>query len=292
MIFSTKHKIQAIQGWKMFASVAILGLSLLLPVQGVQAQSLDSMYFSGGYYNSQLKGQLSQTADSILVVNVRWVSNSDPYTIHYDVGTSMLVSEDTVLTNYHVVKEYAELPAGSKGTLRVASPSNPLQAIDAQIIKADKNRDMALLKLSQKVSYTPITFSKARDNEPVYTIGYPENPMGQLTLLDRLTGDANFKLNTLSSTWVYDAQSKDVPGMDYVGSMQRAVKQGNSGGPVLDADMHVVGMMTFTYKGKTYFINAKTLQEFIGSTTTVKGTISASGSTNIITVPGRIVGKP
>lgn len=44
--------------------------------------------------------------------------------------------------------------------------------------------------------------------------------------------------------------------------------QGNSGGPVLDQNNRVIGMMTFVYGGRTYYITSKTLQSFIKDSAT------------------------
>ena len=48
-----------------------------------------------------------------------------------------------------------------------------------------------------------------------------------------------------------------------MGNIVKAMAQGNSGGPVLDQNNRVVGMMTFVYGGRTYFISSKTLQAFV-----------------------------
>ncbi|MGF7049970.1 S1-C subfamily serine protease [Paenibacillus sp. DS2015] len=224
------------------------------------AQSLDSMYFVGGF-TKIIQEKLARTSDSIFVVNVTLSDEDDPESAYYSIGTSILISEDELITNYHVIQDYAEMKATDEATLRVASPANLSEWIEADVVFTDKKRDTAILKLHQKVKYQPITFEQARDNQSVITIGYPANPTGQLILLDQLD-DTQILWNTVTKTRIYKSHER-LFGKNYIGSVPIELAHGNSGGPVLDQNMNVVGMMTFVYDGRTYFLTADTLEIFI-----------------------------
>ena len=153
---------------------SIIAVSLLAGQTGMAAaQAVNTIHFTG-YFDKQLRAQMAVTADSFPVVNVRLVKQDEPDMVYYDVGTSILISKDEVLTNYHVVQEFAELKDGDEGTLTVASPGHLERPIKAKIIKTDPVTDMALLKLDKDMDAEPVTFASARDNQIVYTIGFPK----------------------------------------------------------------------------------------------------------------------
>ncbi|MNP14023.1 Serine protease [compost metagenome] len=197
-------------------------------------------------------------------MNARLIQADSPGMAKYYIGTAILISEDEVITNYHVIEDFNELKDPDQGTLQIASPAKLSEKIEASVVFTDKERDIAILKLHQKVDYQPVTFAEAYDNQSVMTIGYPANPSGQLLLLDRLNkGEGNHTLwNTIAKRRIYSSHAS-VVGKDYVGSMQKEIAQGNSGGPVLDQNLNVVGMVTFVYEGMTYFLTTDTLNEFI-----------------------------
>ncbi|PAD31224.1 S1 family peptidase [Paenibacillus sp. 7523-1] len=254
---------------------SIIAVSLLAGQTGMAAaQAVNTIHFTG-YFDKQLRAQMAFTADSFPVVNVRLVKQDEPDMVYYDVGTSILISKDEVLTNYHVVQEFAELKDGDEGTLTVASPGHLERPIKAKIIKTDPVIDMALLKLENDMDAEPVAFASARDNQIVYTIGFPKNPAGDLVLLDE---EFPTTYNTIAKSRVYSSQASDVPGKKGIGSIVKAMAQGNSGGPVLDQNNRVIGMMTFVYGGKTYYITSKTLQSFIKETTSpAKKQIAVAG---------------
>ena len=115
-----------------------------------QTQAVQTIHFTG-YFDKQLRAQMAVTADSFPVVNVRLVKQDEPDMVYYDVGTSILISKDEVLTNYHVVQSFAELSDGDEGTLTVASPGSLGKPVKAKIIKTDPVTDMALLKLDKEI---------------------------------------------------------------------------------------------------------------------------------------------
>ncbi|MCP1133038.1 serine protease [Paenibacillus polysaccharolyticus] len=251
------------KSWKRmlrYGLTSMLAITMLAGSTGLAgAQAEQTIHFTG-YFDKSLRAQMATTADSFPVVNVRLVKANEPDMVYYDVGTSILISKDEVLTNYHVVQEFAELSGGDKGTLTVASPGALNQAVKAKIVKTDPVTDMALLKLDKPIDAEPVKFADARDNQVVYTIGFPKNPSGDLVILD---DDFPSTYNTIAKSRVFSALASEVPGKVGIGSIVKAMAQGNSGGPVLDQNKQVIGMMTFVYGGRTYFISSKTLQTFV-----------------------------
>ncbi|MCG7375615.1 serine protease [Paenibacillus sp. ACRSA] len=249
--------------WKrvlQFGLSGMMAIGLLTgPTGMVDAQAVNTIHFTG-YFDKQSREKFAVTADSFPVVNVRLVKQDEPDVVYYDVGTSILISKDEVLTNYHVVQEYAELAKGDEGTLTVASPGELKRPIKAKIIKTDPVTDMALLKLDEEINAQPVTFANARDNQLVYTIGFPKNPDGDLVILD---DEFPATYNTIAKSRVSSPNATDVPGRKGIGSIVKSMAQGNSGGPVLDQNNQVIGMMTFVYGSRTYFITSQTLQDFI-----------------------------
>jgi S1-C subfamily serine protease len=248
---------QGIKRW-VAGIVAVMIMTVGVPVN---AQSLNSIYFASNF-QQKAKEELAQKSDSIFVVNVRLIEANTPSMIHYNVGTSILISEDELITNYHVVQAFAEMNKSDQGVLRVASPAKLSEWIEADVVFSDKERDIAILKLHRKVDYKPVTFADAEDNQSVITVGYPANPGGQLLLLDRMNEGNHTLWNTITKRRIYSSHTS-VAGKDYVGNMKKDIAQGNSGGPVLDQRLNVVGMVTFVYEGMTYFLTTATLEEFI-----------------------------
>lgn len=255
------------KSWKRMLRVGMSGVLAIAMLAGstglAAAQSVQTIHFTG-YFDKQLRAQMAVTADSFPVVNVRLVKQDEPDMVYYDVGTSILISKDEVLTNYHVVQSFAELSDGDEGTLTVASPGSLSKPVKAKIIKTDPVTDMALLKLDKEIDAQPVIFANARDNQVVYTIGFPKNPAGDLVILDE---DFPSTYNTIAKSRVFSSQASDVPGKKGIGSIVKSMAQGNSGGPVLDQNNRVIGMMTFVYGGRTYYITSKTLQTFIKEST-------------------------
>lgn len=259
---------------------SMLAMGLFAGPTGLAAAQAEQTIQFNGYFDKSLRAKMAITADSFPVVNVRLIKEDEPDMVYYDVGTSILIAKDVVLTNYHVVQDYAELSAGEEGTLTVASPGALNQSVHAKIIKTDPVTDMALLKLDKAINAEPVSFASAKDNQLVYTIGFPKNAAGDLVLLD---DEFPKTYNTIAKSRVFSSQATDVPGKAGIGSIVKAMAQGNSGGPVLNQNNQVIGMMTFVYGGRTYFITSKTLQSFIKEAVTP--------AKNPVVVAGKVSGS-
>ena len=117
------------KSWKRMLRVGmsgVLAIAMLAGSTGLAAgsEAVQTIHFTG-YFDKQLRAQMAVTADSFPVVNVRLVKQDEPDMVYYDVGTSILISKDEVLTNYHVVQSFAELSDGDEGTLTVRKSGFP-----------------------------------------------------------------------------------------------------------------------------------------------------------------------
>lgn len=138
-------------------------------------------------------------------------------------GSGVLISSDGyLLTNHHV--------AGDAGHVRVRWASGAETV--GEVIRADKRRDVALVRTSPP-NGTPvlaIRHSEVHLGETVYAIGTPLNREFSGTLTRGVVSTVNRKDGGLSFI------QSDV-----------AVDHGNSGGPLLDEEGHVVGLTDWGY---------------------------------------------
>jgi putative serine protease PepD len=138
-------------------------------------------------------------------------------------GSGFVVSSDgRIITNEHVVD------GATSVTVKLGTGG---QTLDAQVLAADASKDLALLKVDA-TNLKHLDFgdsSSLQVGDDVYAIG---NPYG----LD----------HTLTSGIVsaLDRQIQAPDGTPIDGAIQTdaALNPGNSGGPLLDADGHVVGV--------------------------------------------------
>lgn len=142
-------------------------------------------------------------------------------------GSGFFISDQGhILTNAHVV--------GDGRRIRVVS-ADKKYAATAEILRLDRVRDVALLKLEDlpkglSIVTLPIRTDWPGVGEDVYTIGAP---MDSRVLRDTVTKGIvsahrkNMKL--------------DGPRQNFI-QMDATVHAGNSGGPVLDEDGNIVGM--------------------------------------------------
>ena len=147
------------------------------------------------------------------------------------IGTGLIVTADgEIVTNAHVVGD-AEVVH-----VRLNGESEPREAA---VIAVDESRDVALLRVDAD-GLSPATFAAADDvrlGDEVLAIGYA---------LD-LDGDPTVTLGIVSSldrTLVTDTGS-----LKGLIQTDAAVSSGNSGGPLVDALGHVVGITTLASSG-------------------------------------------
>ena len=142
------------------------------------------------------------------------------------VGSGLILTEDgEIVTNAHVVGDAETVH------VRLTGESEPREAA---VIASDPLRDLALLRLDV-TGLQPATFAAPDDvrlGDEVLAIGYA---------LD-LDGDPTVTLGIVSSLdRTLDTESGSLKGLIQTDA---AVSSGNSGGPLVDAFGHVVGLTT------------------------------------------------
>ena len=135
-------------------------------------------------------------------------------------GTGFVVAEGRVLTNNHVVDDCARMVArGAEG-----------ERVSARVLATDPRRDLALLAVPREIG-PPLTFRDQpplRRGETVVTYGFP--------LSGLLSSGPTLTTGDVSAL----AGLRDNPTNVQISA---PVQPGNSGGPLLDSQGHVVGVV-------------------------------------------------
>lgn len=165
-------------------------------------------------------------------------------------GTGFAIAQGYIVTNYHVIEDAAKIKVyGVKGNFSAG--------LSVQIVGADKNNDLALLKIQNpnlsdlgKIPYS-ITCESADVGEDIYVLGYP---------LTSTMGD-EIKLTTgvISSKTGYQGDISSY-------QISAPIQPGNSGGPLFDRKGNVIGVVSSKHIGAEnvgYAIKASYLKSLI-----------------------------
>jgi len=137
-------------------------------------------------------------------------------------GSGFPVGPGMVLTNAHVV-------AGTQGTT-VVNPSG--RSLGARVILFDPDRDVAILYVP-RLALVPLSQATARQGTQGAAIGYP--------------GGGPEQVKPAVVNGQVRAEGRDIYGQNLVVRsiwiMQAEVQPGNSGGPLVDLDGNVVGVI-------------------------------------------------
>lgn len=140
----------------------------------------------------------------------------------FSTGTGFFVSNDGYLiTNYHVIED----------SKKITVITIDKRELEARIIKTDPPNDVALLKVDTETKALPLSGHTLSKGEEVFTLGYPlitvqgqeqKATFGRINSLSGIADDIRFI-------------QIDVP-----------VQPGNSGGPLINMNGYVVGIVTAT----------------------------------------------
>jgi hypothetical protein len=154
---------------------------------------------------------------------------SIPYLLSGDgLCSGALVAPDRILTAWHCVKSVRPV---------VVEWKDHRETLSASVIYKDKDNDLAILRLSRPVTRSPIPLSSIaspREGLPLATIGHP---MG-----------VNLFSRNLETSWVISSGIlSKVNDQNFITDM--SISPGNSGGPALDAQGNILGVVSRKFAG-------------------------------------------
>ena len=161
--------------------------------------------------------------DTSTVVNLRWLGRSEEKT---GSGSGWVLDKTGhIVTNHHVI-------AGSD---IVTVTFDEGEAVPAEVIGSDPRNDIAVLKVNVDANRLfPVTIGDSKTlqvGQKIFAIG---NPFGlERTMTTGIVSSLDRSL-----------KSKSGQQMRNVIQIDAALNQGNSGGPLLDSQGHLVGMNT------------------------------------------------
>jgi putative serine protease PepD len=144
------------------------------------------------------------------------------------VGTGVIVSSDGyVVTNAHVV---------SGATSVVVTLDGQSKQRAARVVATDTSRDLAVLKIAGVSGLTPATFAPTSSVQ----VGEDSVAIGEALAL---AGEPTVTRGIVSAL---DRSVQEETGATLTGLLQTdaAISSGNSGGPLVDASGHVIGLNT------------------------------------------------
>ena len=164
-------------------------------------------------------------AQNKAIQNINSASSENNSAMHFGATGFMLTKDGYVVTNYHVVN----------GADSIQLQNTKGEAYRAEIIHIDAEKDLAILRINDDnfkgLKSIPYTFKKQKSDlgEDIFTIGFPRD-------------EAVYGQGYLSSNTGY-------AGDTIAYQISIPVNPGNSGGPVLDNQGNVIGIISGKQKG-------------------------------------------
>lgn len=175
----------------------------------------------------------------------------------YGWGTGFFVNDQYLVTNHHVIEPFLEYGAGTDITLTFEDGTQALaysevrvyfessRSIEAFLVAHDAARDIAVLKLDTPTTErTPLQLLVPTEDEvgsSVYAVGYPGLAENWFA---RATETWGAKNATVTAGTISRLYTQAGTGCQHV-QTDCDIKPGNSGGPLVDANGHVVGVSTW-----------------------------------------------
>jgi len=183
-------------------------------------------------------------AQNAAIQNIHNTKDNVKETMHYGATGFMITKNGYVVTNYHVIT----------GADSVHLQNHKGESFKAEIIFTNPEKDLAILHINdstfKSIRSIPYTFKRQDSDmgEDVYTIGFPRD-------------EAVYGQGYLSSSTGYAGDT-----LAYQISIP--VNPGNSGGPLLDKEGNVIGIISGKQKGidgAAFAIKTKALMETLNS---------------------------
>lgn len=145
-----------------------------------------------------------------------------------EMGSGFFINRDTIITNKHVLAD---------GKCRNVAVRGAVEPQLAEIILIDKNLDLALLKTKsfpRRVPYLRANYKHVSIGDILFSVGYPlDNSIsGQYVIKQEEVINVTNSSPPGSQNSFVDVEFTD------------NIDHGNSGGPLLDKNAHIVGVVT------------------------------------------------
>lgn len=144
-----------------------------------------------------------------------------------EMGSGFFINRDTIITNKHVLGD---------GKCRNVAVRGAVEPQLAEIILIDKNLDLALLKTKtfpRRVPYLRVNYSHIIPGDLLFSVGYP--------LDNSISGEYVIKKEEVINV---TKTSPDNPNSFIDIEFTDNIDHGNSGGPLMDKNAHIVGVVT------------------------------------------------
>lgn len=174
----------------------------------------------GGFITILLFNNKNSTSDSVVYIESL---NDESITSGSGFVYKIENNKNFIITSYHVIDNYDEIYVYN----------NKKEKIGAKVFKYDEYTDIAILLIEDKLNLKEINIGnseKIKEEDKVYAVGTPieiEN-INKISKGNILSKNKEIKINGIN----YNSIEINI-GVDY----------GNSGGPLLNKDNEVIGMM-------------------------------------------------
>jgi S1-C subfamily serine protease len=185
---------------------------------------------------ADIQGILRRVLPSVVAISASYTRANPffagPGTVVTASGTGIVVSRaGEVVTNDHVVS------GATSVTVTLDGAASPLAAV---VVGESPANDLALLQVRGASGLSPATFGDSRAKvvgDDVLAVGFALGMTGGPTVTDGIISATDRSVTTETAT----GQAVTLAGMLQTDA---AISSGNSGGPLVDADAHVVGINT------------------------------------------------
>lgn len=159
-----------------------------------------------------------------------------PPSVPSGMGTGFFIDQYHIVTNYHVVKE-----RNGKADIKVYSYNYPFVIDDVTLIGYDEEADIAVLRINKDIDHGILQWETERPyaGQESWAIGHGAGQIWSVTYgIISSTYRPNYSISTFVHYWQTDT----------------VINSGNSGGPLLDENGHVIGVNTLIISPTKFYV--------------------------------------
>jgi len=163
-------------------------------------------------------------------------NEDEPAPVPSGMGTGFFIDQYHIVTNYHVVKE-----RNGKADIKVYSYNYPFVIDDVTLIGYDEEADIAVLRINKDIPHSILKWETERPyaGQESWAIGHGAGQIWSITYgIISSTYRPNYSLSTFVHYWQTDT----------------VINSGNSGGPLLDENGHVIGVNTLIISPTKFYV--------------------------------------